>query len=45
MQPRLYVPTSLAINWFLVVAFASIGQAIYLRYHAIENAPVSRMAL
>src|SRR4051812_5846792 len=34
-------PSSLQINWFLIVAFAAVGEAIYLRYHAIEYAPVS----
>lgn len=41
MNARLFTPTSRQINWFLIIAFASTGEAIYLRYHAIEYAPVS----
>lgn len=36
-----WVPSARQINWFLIVAFAAVGEAIYLRYHAIEYAPVS----
>lgn len=41
-MPRpLYVPTARKLNWLLIVAFLSLGEAIYLRYFAIENANVS----
>jgi hypothetical protein len=36
-----WLPSARQINWFLIVAFAAVGEAIYLRYHAIEYAPVS----
>ena len=38
---RTFTPTAGQIHWLLIVAFASVGQALYLRYHAIEYAPVS----
>ena len=38
---RLFRPTTQQINWLLVIAFASLGEALYLRYMAIENASVS----
>ena len=41
MNPWLFAPSSRQFNLLLIVAFASIGEAIYLRYHAIEYAPVS----
>jgi hypothetical protein len=41
MNPKLFLPSARQINWLLIVGFASIGEAIYLRYHAIEHAPVS----
>lgn len=41
MNPRLFAPSARQINWLLVVAFASVAEAIYLRYHAIEYATVS----
>ena len=34
-------PTARQVNWLIIVAFASVGEAVYLRYLAIENAPVS----
>ena len=36
MRP-LFLPTARQTNWLLVVAFLSVGQAMYLRYMAIEN--------
>jgi hypothetical protein len=36
MRP-LFLPTARQTNWLLIVAFLSVGQAIYLRYMAIEN--------
>ena len=37
-MPRpLFLPTARQTNWLLIIAFASVGQALYLRYMAIEN--------
>jgi hypothetical protein len=36
MRP-LFLPTARQTNWLLIVAFLSVGQAMYLRYMAIEN--------
>jgi hypothetical protein len=33
----LFLPTARQTNWLLIVAFLSVGQALYLRYMAIEN--------
>jgi hypothetical protein len=41
MQPRLFLPTARQTNIILIVGFLSIGEALYLRYLAIEHAPVS----
>jgi hypothetical protein len=41
MQPRLFCPTLPQLIWLLVVAAAAIGGALYVRYSAIEYAPVS----
>jgi hypothetical protein len=41
MQPRLFMPSPGQINWLLIVGFLSLGEALYLRYLAIEHAPVS----
>ena len=41
-MPRpLYMPTARELNWLLIVALLSVGEAIYLRYFAIDNANVS----
>jgi hypothetical protein len=37
----LFLLTARQINWLLVVGFLSIGEALYLRYLAIENSTVS----
>jgi hypothetical protein len=37
----LFLPTARQLNWLLVVAFLSLGEAMYLRYVAIENVTVS----
>ena len=37
MRPRLFLPTARQINWLLIVGFLSVGEALYLRYMAIEN--------
>ena len=38
---RRFVPSARQTNWLLTVAFLSVGYALYLRYRAIEFAPVS----
>jgi len=37
----LFLPTARQTNWLLIVAFLSIGEALYLRYMAIENSNVA----
>jgi hypothetical protein len=37
----LFRPTARQINWLLVVGFVALGEALYLRYLAIEYAQVS----
>jgi hypothetical protein len=41
MQPRLFLPTARQTNWLLLVGLLSLGEALYLRYLAIEYAQVS----
>jgi hypothetical protein len=41
MEARLFLPTARQINWLLVVGFLALGEALYLRYLAIEYAQVS----
>lgn len=41
MQSRLYRPTAQQVCWLLIVGFLALGQALYVRYMAIEHAPVS----
>jgi hypothetical protein len=41
MQPRPFLPTARQTNWLLIVSFLALGEALYLRYLAIEYAPVS----
>jgi hypothetical protein len=38
---RRFVPSGRQTNWLLAVGFLSVGYALYLRYRAIEFAPVS----
>jgi hypothetical protein len=38
---KTFVPTARQTNWLLIVGFLAIGEALYVRYLAIENAPVS----
>jgi hypothetical protein len=41
-MPRpLFCPTARQLNWLLIVAFLSLGEALYLRYMVIENANAS----
>src|ERR1700735_999346 len=41
MKRAVFLPTARQINWLLVVGFLALGQALYLRYMAIENNTVS----
>jgi len=41
MRRPLFRPTALQINWLLIIGFLAVGEALYLRYMAIENANVS----
>jgi hypothetical protein len=41
MQPRLFLPTAHQTNWLLVIGFLALGEALYLRYLAIEYATVA----
>src|SRR5215472_6203026 len=36
MRP-LFLPTARQTNWLLIIAFLSVGQALYVRYMAIES--------
>ncbi len=38
---RLFLPTARQVNWLLIIGFLSVGQALYLRYMALENSNVS----
>jgi hypothetical protein len=41
MQRALFLPTARQTNWLLIVAFLCLGEAMYLRYHVMENSTVS----
>jgi hypothetical protein len=41
MPPALFLPTARQANWLLLIAFLALGEALYLRYLAIENPTVS----
>jgi hypothetical protein len=41
MQPRLFLPTARQANWLMVIGFLALGEALYLRYLAIEYATVA----
>ena len=41
MRRLLFLPTARQTNWLLIIAFLSVGEALYLRYMAIENSNVS----
>jgi hypothetical protein len=41
MQRPLFLPTTRQTNWLLVIAFLALGEALYLRYHVMENATMS----
>jgi hypothetical protein len=40
MRRALFLPTARQTNWLLIVAFLSVGEALYIRYMAIENTNV-----
>ena len=37
MRRPLFLPTARQTNWLLIVAFLSVGEALYIRHMAIEN--------
>jgi len=41
MTPRLFSPTARQLNWLIVIAFLCAGEALYLRYMALENSVTS----
>jgi hypothetical protein len=41
MPPPLFLPSARQTNWLLIVGFLSIGEALYLRYMAIEYTNVA----
>jgi len=41
MRRTLFLPTARQTNWLLVVGFLAVGQALYIRFLAIENPNVA----
>ena len=41
MRRPLFLPTARQTNWLLLIGFLSLGEALYLRYMAIENTVVA----
>ncbi|MGA8612449.1 MAG: hypothetical protein WB760_12135 [Xanthobacteraceae bacterium] len=41
MRRPLFLPTARQTNWLLVIAFLALGEALYLRFLAIENPNVA----
>lgn len=41
MRRPLFLPSARQTNWLLVVGFLALGEALYLRYMALENNTVS----
>ena len=41
MRRPLFLPTARQTNWLLIVGFLAVGEALYLRYTAIENSNVA----
>ena len=37
MRRSLFLPTARQTNWLLIVAVLAVGEALYIRYMAIEN--------
>ncbi len=40
MRRPLFLPSARQTNWLLIVGFLSVGEALYIRYMAIENTNV-----
>jgi hypothetical protein len=38
---RLFLPTARQTNWLVAIGFLAVGEALYLRFAAIENANVA----
>lgn len=38
----LFLPTARQTNWLIAIGFLAVGQALYLRFMAIENANMAR---
>jgi hypothetical protein len=41
MRRPLFLPSARQTNWLLIVGFLCLGEALYLRYLAVENVNVS----
>ncbi len=41
MAARLFLPTARQTNWLLIIGFLSLGEALYLRYLAVENSQLA----
>ena len=41
MRRPLFLPPARQLNWILIVGFLALGEALYLRYMALENGTVS----
>ena len=41
MRRPLFLPTARQTNWLLIVAFLAVGEALYIRFLAIENPNVA----
>ena len=41
MRRPLFLPTARQTNWLLVIGFLAVGEALYLRFLAIENPNVA----
>src|SRR4029453_6265566 len=41
MQAKLFLPSARQTNWLLIVGFLALGEALYLRYLAIEHGQVA----
>jgi hypothetical protein len=41
MRRPLFLPTARQMNWLLVIGFLAVGEALYIRFLAIENPNVA----
>lgn len=41
MRRPLFLPTARQTNWLLIIGFLAVGEAMYLRFLAIENSNVA----